>query len=57
MQSVVLSRDQIFKISQVLDDNPDINEILVEIDNSNGIGPVIKVKYTAEVDITEVDKW
>jgi hypothetical protein len=57
VKTIILTRTQIERIHKLLQLDPNLDRVIVEIDSSNGIGPVVKIKYTAELDITEVDTW
>ena len=60
---LVLNRDQISKLNQIVEHFKEIQKFTIEVDNSSGIGPGIRVKFDlfenndTTVDITDVKDW
>lgn len=59
-----LNQKQIKQLAEIANKFPEVDWFTLEVDNSNGIGPVVKVKFTlfdkedgVSVDITDVDTW
>ena len=62
MNSITLNRKQVTDLIEFFEHFKDVEEFTIESDNSNGIGPVITVKFdlfkkSTTVDITDVESW
>jgi hypothetical protein len=60
---ITLSRSQVEQLHKIVSHFTEIEDFTLVIDNSNGIGPVVKVHFTmfksndANIDITDVTNW
>lgn len=63
MKSITLNRKQINDLIKMVEHFKEVEHFTIEQDNSNGIGPVIHVKFdlfnknTTSIDITDVESW
>lgn len=61
--TLLLTKDQIKKMAQLVERFPEIDDYTLEIDNSSGIGPTYTIKFSLyldndfKVDITDVTTW
>ena len=61
--ALVLNRDQIGKLNEIVNHFKEINQFTIEVDHSSGIGVGIRVKFDlfekddTNVDITDVKDW
>ena len=61
--AIVLSREQINKLTEIVNHFPEINHFTLQVDSSSGIGPGVHVKFDlfgtddVKVDITDVTNW
>ena len=61
--ALVLNRDQIEKLNEIVNHFKEINHFTIEVDYSSGIGTGIHVKFDlfekndTNVDITDVKDW
>jgi len=61
--TLVLNRDQIGKLNEIVNHFKEINRFTIEVDYSSGIGAGIRVKFDlfeendTNVDITDVKDW
>lgn len=60
---IMLNRKQVDDLTQIVNHFNEVEHFTLEQDNSNGIGPVIKVKFDlfdkkpTTIDITDVASW
>lgn len=60
---ISLNRKQINELIEIVNHFNEVERFILEQDNSNGIGPVIKVKFDlfdkkpTTIDITDVGSW
>ena len=62
-KSIMLNREQVQKLTEIVERFPEVKHFTIEADNSSGIGVGISVKfnlfdaYNFDVDITDVREW
>ena len=62
-KSIMLNREQVQKLTEIVERFPEVKNFMIEADNSSGIGVGISVKfnlfdaYNFDVDITDVREW
>jgi len=62
-KSIVLNREQIEKLYEIVSHFKEINKFIVETDHSSGIGVGVVVRFElfrkndAQIDITDVKEW
>ena len=59
IKNIVVTRNQLAKLQTLFEQNPGASQVTIEVDHSNGIGPVMKVRVLDNplVDITDVSNW
>jgi hypothetical protein len=62
MTEIKLNRKQLNDLMDIVARFPEIDDFTITSDSSNGIGPVVQVKFMlfsnkASVDITDVESW
>jgi hypothetical protein len=57
MGQVMLTRDQIKRIQELFELDPELNQVYLDIKHSSGIGPTVYVRYQKQIDITDVESW
>lgn len=62
MKEITLNRKQISTLTEIAEHFPEIDLFTIVSDSSNGIGPVVTVKFTlvgrpASIDCTDVESW
>ena len=61
--ALVLNRDQIGKLNEIVNHFKEIDHFTIEVDHSSGIGVGIRVKFNlfekddTNIDITDVKDW
>lgn len=57
-KKIIINRKQFNQLKSIFEKNKDLEYLVWEEDNSNGIGSVIKLKFDdKEIDATDVDSW
>ncbi len=57
-KKIIITKNQFEKLKKVFEETSGLEYLIWEEDNSNGIGPVVKLKYDdIEIDATDVDSW
>ena len=57
-KKIISNRKQFNQLKSIFEKNKDLEYLVWEEDNSNGIGSVIKLKFDdKEIDATDVDSW
>ena len=57
-KKIIITKNQFQKLKKVFEETNGLEYLIWEEDNSNGIGPVVKLKYDdIEIDATDVDSW
>lgn len=57
-KQIIITKNQFEKLKKVFEETDGIEYLIWEEDNSNGIGPVVKLKYDdIVIDATDFDSW
>ena len=58
-KKIIITKNQFKKLKEVFESDNFIDHVVWEEDNSNGIGPVVKLSHgkNIQIDITDVDSW
>jgi hypothetical protein len=57
-KQIIITKNQFEKLKKVFEETDGLEYLIWQEDNSNGIGPVVKLKYDdIEIDATDVDSW
>ena len=62
-KSIILNREQVQKLTEIVNHFTEVQHFEIEADNSSGIGVGIQVRFTlfekndTRVDITDVKEW
>lgn len=57
-KKIIITKNQFEKLKKVFEETNGLEYLIWEEDNSNGIGPVVKLKYDdIVIDATDVDSW
>jgi hypothetical protein len=63
MKSLILNREQIGKLNEIVNHFKEVNHFTIEADSSSGIGVGIQVRFDlfekndTKIDITDVREW
>lgn len=57
-KQIIITKNQFEKLKKAFEETTGLEYLIWQEDNSNGIGPVVKLKYDdIEIDATDVDSW